>query len=224
MAFFQFKQKSFFASVLDYIFQIFSPRENDCPVTEAGLASFKSIYKTRFTPSPAYSDSAIFRTSFYAPLPIQRAHSETDDLFETSFTPTPCARRDTFATRFYSDSLNMPYRRQAKDCRKKEYDYGYKPFFNAVSPSDGAFCAPGILQSFKNWYGGGGLSAPSAPSIVSEPDSDCNCSEGSPLMAKLLLLQRSLMCSPVARAVLALLAARGVLYMMGVRVCFVKVV
>ncbi|XP_043215492.1 uncharacterized protein LOC122378463 [Amphibalanus amphitrite] len=113
----------------------------------------------------------------------------------------------------------MAFRRQ--NCRKKEYLYDQKPFFNAIPSSRGAFTSPGIIQSIKNWYSGG-RSPPPMPSIVTEPDDiDCRCpARGS----RLLQLQSWLLCSPLPRAALALLAARGVLYLLGIRVCFVKMV
>ncbi|XP_037069074.1 uncharacterized protein LOC119090394 [Pollicipes pollicipes] len=217
MVLFHFRKRGFFSSVIDCIFAILFPRDA-CPLTDDSL---KSIYKTRFTPPPVrYLKSAdIFRTRFTAPDPKSEA-TPASGLFETSFIPTSCVS-DTFSTGFYPNGLGMPYRRLAQDCRKKEYAQGYTPFFNAVSPSDGAFCSPGIVQTFKNWYGSG--AAPPAP-IVEEPDDiDCSCSTGS-LLAKATALQRKLMCSPIARALLALAALRGVLYMLGIKVCFVKIV
>ena len=63
------------------------------------------------------------------------------------------------------------------------------------------------------------------PSIVTEPDDvDCSCPEQPPRSSRLQQLQRWLLCSPLPRSLLMLLAARGLLYMFGIRVCFVKMV
>ena len=148
MVFCRCQQKSFFSSAIDYIVQILFPRTDDCPVTDTGLASLNSVYKTRFDPSPSYCDENVFRTAFSSIDSAPRKHFDSD-LFETSFTPTPCSTSDTFATDFYPVNLNMAFRRQ--NCRKKEYLYDQKPFFNAISPSRGAFTSPGFLQSIKNW-------------------------------------------------------------------------
>ena len=148
MVFCRCHQKSFFSSAIDYIFQILFPRTDDCPVTNTGLASFNSVYKTRFDPSPSYCDENVFRTAFSS-LDIAPRKDFDSDIFETSFTPTPCPTSATFATDFYPEDLNMAFGRQA--CRKKEYLYDKKPFFNAIPTSRGAFASPGILQSIKDW-------------------------------------------------------------------------
>lgn len=155
MMFFRSQPKGFFSAAADYFLQILFPGKNDCPVNEASLASVRSIYKTRFTPpgilKPTFSANRneLFRSSFTPPV----ASAVRDaSIFETSFTPTPCPRGKTFVTGFYPEATEMPYRRgNPKSCTKKEYEPDYKPYFSALSPSDGAFNAPAFVQSLKNW-------------------------------------------------------------------------